>query len=62
MEEKDGRGRRREHRTRLSVARRAQVAVAVPAGDLSNFNVVVGSDYRDDHDEMHERRWRGLLF
>ena len=58
MEEKDGRGRRHEDRTRLSVARRAQVAVAVPAGDLSNFNVVVGSDYREEEDEMHERRGR----
>ena len=31
----------------MSVARRTEVSVSVPAGDVNNFNVVVGNDYRD---------------
>ena len=48
MDEKEGRNRKHEQSTRLSVARRTQVSVSVPAGDVNNFNAVVGSDYRDE--------------
>lgn len=48
MDEKEGRNRKHEQSTRLSVARRTQVSVSVPAGDGNNFNAVVGSDYRDE--------------
>ena len=48
LDEEDGRGRQHEQRTRLSVARRTVVSVAVPGGDVNNFNVVVGNDYRDE--------------
>ena len=47
MDEKDGRNRKHEQGTRLSVARRTEVSVSVPAGDVNRFNVVVGNDYRD---------------
>ena len=48
MDEKDGRSRKHEQSTRLSVARRTEVSVSVPAaGDVDSFNVVVGNDYRD---------------
>ena len=47
MDEKDGRNRKHEQSTRLSVARRTEVSVSVPAGNVNSFNVVVGNDYRD---------------
>ena len=48
LDEDDGRGRQHEQSTRLSVARRTEVSVAVPDGDVNNFSVVVGNDYRDE--------------
>ena len=48
MDEKDGRNRMHEQSTRLSVARRTEVSVAVPDGDVNNFSAVVGNDYRDE--------------
>ena len=58
MDEKDGRNRMHEQSTRLSVARRTEVSVSVPAaGDINNFKVVVGNDYRDK--STHVERMKG---